>query len=177
VYAHAGLSTYRHRYIGKYVRMYCRSIWRPTWRSFAAHTSPPPSAATHPSPANMHRLQLTHSFIHLAAARFHGLSARKPAQTKATDPIQPSTIDRPNRPNPPNRPNHPNRPTGSRSRCMPLGLSVFQPFSHSPCSSSAPDLGSEYIGTGSHGDSFSIAHRITPACAYALVCAPTWVRT
>lgn len=165
-----------------------RPLLQPTDRPATCPFLPLPSHLTGaPPPINMHRIQLTHSFIHLAAARFHGLSARKPGPNESEPPHQnPRTAPIQYHPTVQSRPNQTKTvqtdgPTGSRSRCMPLSLSGFQPFQ-----SALPPI---WVRNERRmGGLMPPVHRITPVlcicmyvhtciCAYALVCAPTCVHT
>jgi len=135
VYAQAGLSTYRHRYIGKYVRMYCRSIWRPTWRSFAAHTSPPPSNAPlrgSPPLPRQHASLTTHSLIHSLSCSSISWAFRTQAGPNESDRSNPTVHNRPTEPSKPSKPSEPSEPSNGKPQPLhatrSFSLSAFQPL-------------------------------------------------
>lgn len=115
-----------------------RPLLQPTDRPATCPFLPLPSHLTGaPPPINMHRLQLTHSFIHLAAARFHGLSARKPGPNESEPPHQnPRTAPIQYHPTVHSRPNQtktvqtkPSKPTVQREAAAVACHSVFQALS------------------------------------------------
>jgi len=115
--------------------MYCRSIWRPTWRSFATHTSPPPSNAPlrgSPPLPRQHASLTTHSLIHSLSCSSISWAFRTQAGPNESDRSNPTVHNRPTEPSKPCKPSEPSEPSNGKPQPLhatrSFSLSAFQPL-------------------------------------------------